>query len=298
MIAPWTLRLPHLMIGVLTTLLLLGACSRSQTNADRNRASQPTDDLAIAHSIPYGPDTRNNLDIYAPRAPGPPRPTIIFFYGGGYDSGAKADFAWVGAALARRGYVVVVPDFRLYPKVLWPKFLEDCAAAVRWAHDHAATYGGNPSALVLMGHSSGAYNAVSLAVDRRWLAEVAMDPRRDLRAVIGLSGPYDDLPTTNTKLQTIFGANWRDTQPINHADGRSPPLMLITGDRDDIVDPPESDKMANKVRANGGTAVLVHYPLLGHGGTLEAFLPPRGKKSQVLNDVASFIRAQIAVARH
>lgn len=285
----------HASLLAATMLLMVGACSRNDANASRNRASQPTDDLTIARNVSYEPGVRHSLDVYTLRVPGPPRPIVVFFYGGGFDSGAKADFAWVGATLARRGYVAIIPDFRLYPEVLWPKFLEDCAAAVRWARDHGAAYGGNPSAIVLMGHSSGAYNAASLAVDRRWLAEVGMDPKRDLSAVIGLSGPYIGLPTTNKKIQTIFGRNWRDTQAINHADGRSPPLMLVTGDRDDIVDPPESDQMAAKVRANGGTAYWVHYPSLDHTGTLNALLPLSGRRSQVMEDIANFIRSRTAL---
>ena len=184
---------------------LVEIITRHNNKIDNNLAAQPMDDLTITRDIAYAPGDRHSLDIYAPLKPGAPRPVVIFFYGGGYSSGKKADVAWVGAALARCGYVVIVPDFRLYPQVIWPAFLQDCAAAVRWTHDNVANYGGDPSELVLMGHSSGAYNAISLAVDRRWLNDVGMDPGHDLRAAVGLSGPYDDLPNTNRKLQTIFG---------------------------------------------------------------------------------------------
>ena len=269
---------------------------------DNNLAAQPMDDLVITRDIAYAPGELHSLDIYAPLTPGAPRPVVVFFHGGGYDSGQKADSAWVGAALARRGYVVVVPDFRLYPKVIWPAFLLDCAAAVRWTHDNIASHGGDPSELVLMGHSSGAYNAMSLAVDRRWLNEVGMDPGHDLRAAVGLSGPYDDLPainpTTNLKVQTIFGpkSQWPDTQPVNHAHGRSPPLLLITGDRDDIVDPVESDMLAENVRKSGGVVKLIHYPTLDHTGTLEALAPQKGKNPQVMDDITAFISAPRTIA--
>jgi acetyl esterase/lipase len=286
----------HLIV-LLGALLMAAVCIRHYNKVDYNLAAQPMDDLAITRDVAYLPGGRHSLDIYAPRTPGAPRPVVIFFYGGGYDSGKKADFAWVGAALARRGYVVVMPDFRLYPQVIWPAFLQDCSAAVRWTHDNIASYGGDPSELVLMGHSSGAYNAISLAVDRRWLEDVGMDPGRDLRAAVGLSGPYDDLPatnpTTNRKVQTIFGpkSQWPDTQPVNHADGRSPPLLLITGDRDDIVDPVESDILAANVRKSGGMVTLIHYPTLDHAGTLYALAPQNRKSSQVMDDITAFISA-------
>jgi len=265
---------------------------------DHNLAAQPMNDLAITRDIAYLPGDHHSLDIYAPLKPGAPSPVVVFFHGGGYDSGKKADSAWVGAALARRGYVVVVPDFRLYPQVIWPAFLQDCAAAVRWTHDNIASYGGEPSELVLMGHSSGAYNAMSLAVDRRWLEDVGMDPGRDLRAAIGLSGPYYDQPNNSRKNRTIFGpkSQWPDTQPVNHADGRSPPLLLITGDRDNTVDPPESDLLAASVRKSGGMVKLIHYPTLDHSGTIDALAPQNGKSSQVMDDIAAFISAPRATA--
>lgn len=272
---------------------LVKIIARRHNKVDYNLAAQPMDDLAITRDIAYLPGDHHSLDIYTPLTPGVPKPVVVFFHGGGYDSGDKADFAWVGAALARRGYVVVLPDFRLYPQVIWPAFLQDCAAAVRWTHDNIASYGGDPSELVLMGHSSGAYNAISLAVDRRWLDDAGMDPGHDLRAAIGLSGPYDDLPNTNRKLQTIFGpkSQWLDTQPVNHADGRSPPLLLITGDRDNLVDPPESDVLAANVRKSGGVVKLIHYPTLDHFGTLDALAPQNGKSSQVMDDITAFISA-------
>src|SRR6202012_601548 len=110
----------------------------------------------------------------------------------------------------------------------------DNAEAVRWARDHAAAFGGDPSRLVLMGHSAGAYNAVDLAADERWRQAVGLDPRRDITAVVGLSGPYDFLPLRSQELMTIFGpeASRPDTQPITHVKGGEPTMLLIAGDRD------------------------------------------------------------------
>jgi acetyl esterase/lipase len=287
--------------ALLLEATLLGGCWRAESKVDRNKAAQPMDDLAITRDVAYAEGDRHSLDVYAPRNSSAPRPVVVFFYGGGWDSGAKADFAWVGAALARHGYVAVVPDYRIFPEVVWPKFLEDSAAAVRWAREHAASYGGDPSALVLMGHSAGAYNAVSLALDPRWLAGVGMDPRRDLRAAIGLSGPYDFLPLSRQRLMVIFGPEPQrpDTQPINHVDGKAPPLLLLTGDLDRTIDPPENDRLAAKVRQKGGAITVIHYPLLDHGGTLDALagLPAQtlsARAARVMDDISRFIAAQVA----
>jgi len=248
----------------------------------------------VARDVPYAPGPRHSLDVYFPKGASRGRPTLVFFYGGGWDSGSKADYAWAGRALAGQGYVTVVPDYGIYPKTVWPGFLRDSAEAVRWAHDHAGDYGGDPAKLVVMGHSAGAYNAVEMAVDRRWLTSVGLDPDRDILAVVGLSGPYDFLPLHSTELKTIFGSEnqQRDAQPINHVDGRAAPMLLATGDRDTTVDPGNTDRMAARVRAAGGRVDVIHYPNLDHARTVGALARPLRWIAPVMHDVTAFITRQ------
>jgi acetyl esterase/lipase len=254
--------------------------------------------VAVTRGVAYEPGPRGGLDVYAPRAPGPGRPVVVFFYGGSWDSGSRADYAWIGQSLAGLGYVAVIPDYRIYPEARWPDFLRDSARAVRWTRDHAADFGGDPRRLVLMGHSAGAYNAVELGVDARWLRAVGLDPGRDLKAVVGLSGPYDFLPLRSERLKTIFGpeAGRPDTQPINHVDGHAPPLLLITGDRDRTVSPGNSDRLAAKVLAAGGRARVIHYPALDHIRTVAAMAGPLTWLAPVRRDVARFVDAEAAAA--
>ena len=256
---------------------------------------EPGAGVQVHRDIAYAPGPRGGLDVYAPRDPGQPLPVVIFFYGGNWNSGSKGDYAWVGKSLAREGYVVVIPDYRVYPQVRWPDFLRDSAKAVGWARDHAGQYGGDPRRLALMGHSAGAYNAVDLALDFRWLAEVGIDPSRDLRAVVGLSGPYDFLPLRSEELKTIFGpeAQRRDTQPISHVAAGAPPMFLATGDKDDIVDPGNSDRLAAALAAKGGAPQVVHYPKLNHAMTIGAFAAPLGWTAPVKRDVLAFLKARL-----
>src|SRR5688572_12343511 len=141
----------------------------------------------------YGPGPRQKLDVYVPRRQAGGAPVAVFFYGGAWDSGRRQDYNWVGRALASRGFVTLVADYRLYPQVRYPHFLEDGALAVRWATDNAARFGGDPERIVLVGHSAGAYNAVMLGLDPRYLKAAGVEPGR-IKAVAGLSGPYDFLP--------------------------------------------------------------------------------------------------------
>jgi len=252
---------------------------------------------ATLADIAYAPGDRHDLDVYA-MAGASGRPVAVFIYGGSWDSGSKQDYAFVGEALAKHGYVAVVPDYRIYPQVHWPDFLWDNALAVRWARDHAAQFGGDPSKLVLIGHSAGAYNVAELGVDTRWLAAVGLDPGRDIAAVVGLSGPYDFLPLESDELRTIFGpeASRPDTQPINHVTGHAPPMLLITGDKDTTVDPGNSDRMGARVAAAGGKVQVIHYPELDHVRTVGALADPLTFLAPVRRDVFQYIDARTGFA--
>lgn len=251
-------------------------CAHGETDQDRNRAAEPMTDLTVLHDISYEPGNRHQLDLYVSRASAPPRPVVVYIYGGAWADGSKADFAWIGAAFARLGFLAIIPDYRVYPEAHWPMFLEDNAAALRWARDHAAEFGGDPAKLVLMGHSAGANNVLSLAVDPRWLASVGLT-QKDLSAVIGLSGPYNLSPLDSAREREIFGPKTGYADPIHFIRGGSPPLLLIIGGQDDAADPRDSDAVADKVRATGREAEVIHYPPLGHSDTQNAlaFSPER-----------------------
>jgi acetyl esterase/lipase len=275
--------------------MLFMACSHVESDADRNKAAEPMTDLLVTRNLPYETGDRHSLDVYVLRAPSKPRPVIVYFYGGGWAAGSKAEFAWVGAALARRGFVAVLPDYRIYPQAHWPMFLQDNAAAVRWTRDHAASFGGDQSKLVLMGHSSGAHNAFSLAVEPQWLGAVGMTPH-EITAVVGLSGVYSMLPLDGPREHAIFGSQTGYTEPIDHVDGPSPPMLLIIGDRDRAAEPSNSDDVAAKLRKEGGVAEVIHYPSLGHPDTQDALALPPGHPPGIIDAILRFLAAHGAGA--
>lgn len=256
-------------------------------------ALQPKGGITIDRNVAYEVGAGHTLDIYQPRGLTRPAPVVVFFYGGGWDSGDKAEYEFVGASLARAGFVAVIPNYRVFPQVVWPAFLQDNAAAVAWTRAHIAGHGGEPRDMFLMGHSAGAYDAVMLAVDRRWLAAVGMDPRRDLRGVVGLAGPYDFLPLRSAELKTIFGpqAQQPDTQPINHVDGSNPPMFLATDSADKVVDPGNTTRMADKVRAAGGPVDVRVYKGLSHALLAGALGAPLRFLAPVFADSVAFLRA-------
>ena len=233
----------------------------------------------VADGVRYGEGDRHTLDIYAPEGAGP-FPVVVFLYGGGWDSGERGIYRFLGGALASHGLVVVIPDYRLYPAVRYPAFVQDNAAAIRWTRDTIAQYGGDPATLFVMGHSAGAYNAATLGLDPQWLQQVGM-ARRDLRGVIGVSGPYDFVPDTD-ELKDIFGPpeQWPATMPINHVDGHEPPMLLLTGTADTTVRPGNTTRLAARIREKGGFVQeryydgINHIEIIGAVGTPLRFLAP------------------------
>jgi acetyl esterase/lipase len=199
-------------------------------------------------------------------------------------------YRFIGAALTARGYVVVVPDYRLYPEVRFPDFLADGAQAVRWVRENIATSAGDAGRLFVMGHSAGAYIAAMLALDGQWLAAVGLDANRDLAGLIGLSGPYDFLPIRAPDLQIIFGGDNRpETQPIAFAAGRKPPALLLTGGADRTVGAGNSQRLAAALRRGGNDATDILYPRLGHMTIMAPFVPLIGAPFKLRRDIDAFV---------
>jgi acetyl esterase/lipase len=269
--------------------LLSGACSPLALFngfAPRDQARQAGRDIA------YGPDLRQKLDVYVPSRGGAGLPTLIFFYGGGWSGGRRQDYAWVGHSLAAQGFLTIVPDYRLVPQVRYPAFVQDGAAAVRWAQAHAAEYGGDPERLVMAGHSAGAYIAMQLAMDQAFLRAAGVDPGL-IRGVAGLSGPYDFYPFDVTPSREAFGL-WpdpKDTQPINHVGPGRPPAFLAHGDKDDVVKLSNTVNMAKALRAAGDTVVEKIYPGVDHIGMVLALSRAFRGKAPVLADMTAFLKA-------
>jgi len=266
-------------------------CKRApEVEIDHNLSIGSTHDLNIARDVAYAPGPRRSLDVYAPKAGDGAAPVIVYIYGGAWASGSKEESAWIGASLARRGFVAVIPDYRIYPEGLWPLFLQDNAAAVAWTRRTIAHYGGDPNQIVLVGHSSGAFNVFSLAVDRRWLEAEGLDPKNDVRAVIGLSGPYSMLPLDGRREHAIFGKGRNYTEPYAHIDGRSPPLLLLVGAEDGAAGPWNSPEAAENVRKKGGEAEAILYPSVSHADTRDAFGGlPLGSNAPILKDISAFL---------
>lgn len=214
----------------------------------------------------YGPSPAQKLAVYGPADAAEPRPVIVFSHGGSWRSGDPDDYGFVARTFVPEGFVVVLAGYRLHPESAFPGMLEDTASVVAWTEANIAQYGGDPQAIFLAGHSAGAYNAVMTAIDPQWLAREGLGADT-VAGAIGLAGPYDFYPFDSESTRASFGeasdpAN--TTQPVAFASAQSPPMLLLTGERDTTVKPRNSRALAAKLKAAGVPVDLRLYPDMDH----------------------------------
>lgn len=244
-----------------------------------------------AKGLAFGSEPRQALDVYTPSKSSGAAPVALFIYGGSWDSGARGEYEWAGKVLAAEGFVTVVPDYRLTPSAAFPSFLDDVALAVRWAVDHAAQYGGDPSRIVLVGHSAGAYNVAMVALDPRYLAAAGVDPAR-IRGFAGLAGPYVFKNLNGPILQRTFGpaAEADDYQTLKYVRSTAPPAFLAAGDADTTVLPSNTERLAAALRAQGVPVESHIYPGLNHTDVLLGLSRILRRRFAVHDDLMRFLR--------
>ncbi|MBA2411721.1 MAG: alpha/beta hydrolase [Burkholderiaceae bacterium] len=248
-------------------------------------------------TVAYGAGERRQLDVYTPRAtpervrPANGWPMVVFFYGGSWNHGEREQYRFVGEALAARGILTVIPDYRLYPEVRYPDFLKDNAAAVAWAFREAARRGADPKRVFAMGHSAGGYNAAMIALDARWLGAEGFKPAQ-LAGWIGLAGPYDFLPIENPDAQPVFfhPNSPPESQPIRYVSAAAPRTFLGAAPEDKLVNPERNTRqMASKLQSAGVPVTLQIYPRTNHITLIGAFAGPLRFLAPVLDDVVEFV---------
>jgi acetyl esterase/lipase len=236
----------------------------------------------------YGTDARQQLDVYVPKAAGT-HPIVVFFYGGSWTMGRKAQYAFMGAALASRGYVTVIPDYRLYPQVRFPAFVDDGAQSVAWVYQHARELNADPARIVLMGHSAGAHMAAMLALDGAHLNRTGV-PTQSIVGLVGLSGPYALDPNTDT-LRTIYSSPYTpdDWQPVHFASSKAPPTLLLHGLNDEVVNSMHTEELRDALLSHGVNVETHLYPGRGHADTAASFTLVARFRTPALEQTMAFL---------
>jgi acetyl esterase/lipase len=274
------------MLRFLTTflaLVLVCACSGTQVinTVAINRGT-------IERDISYGTLPRQKLDIYSPKEVTAQTPTLVFYHGGSWQYGSKADYRFLGTAFAARGVQTVIVNYRLHPEVIFPAFVEDGAKALAFTKAMIA----KDRPVFIAGHSAGAHIAAMIMLDPRFLRASNTNICDVAKGFIGLAGPYDFTPI-DPEFKLIFPAEiLPSTKPINFAATRAPPSLLLHGTSDTTVIPSRSTDFMNALQAAGNDVQLKLYPDVDHTYIVGAISPVVRGKAPSLADIVDFIAAQ------
>jgi acetyl esterase/lipase len=284
------LRLASLLLLLASALMPSGAYALSIMDPFNVGPAMDGGSLKSGDGVAYADGPRKKLDVYTPKNPTGKAPVLFFIYGGGWNHGERSNYQFVGNAFASRGFVVVIADYRLYPEVKYPDFLEDNAQALKWVEDNIASYGGDKERLFIAGHSAGAYNAVMLALDHSFLRDYGVT--MSIKAVAALSGPYDFYPFEYDEVRNTFGSapNPEGTQPVNLIAPDTPPMFLAAGTHDPIVRIQNTQFLSAKLRDTGDWVTEKYYEGFGHMEPVLAIGAMWRWRAPVLDDMVQFFQ--------
>jgi acetyl esterase/lipase len=251
----------------------------------------------VTKNIAFHSDMTPRLDVYRPEA-GTGHPVVIYVYGGSWRSGNKELYAPAAQRLLPSGFVLVIPDYTLFPKAGYPRQTEEIAAAIAWTLDHIADFGGDPRRVVLIAQSAGAQIAGLALLEPRWLA-AHHHSASDLRGFVGISGVYDfgavlayhgASTRTRAMLAEILGGadNAGRASPMSYVTSQAPPALLIHGDADTTVPISVGLDFHHRLQAAGVPSEFITFPGAGHADILFRALteqPPR-----LFDSLVSFVR--------
>ena len=237
------------------------------------------DSYDLKENINYYPDSISSLeayikercvlDIYYPQNK-PDFATIIWFHGGGLKAGSKE----IPMALKKKGVAIVGVNYRLYPKVKAPTYIEDAAASVAWVFKNIAKLGGDPNSIFISGHSAGGYLASMVGLDSSYLLKHKIDANQ----IAGLI-PFSGHTITHFTVREERGIDGTqpiidELAPLFHVRSDAPPLLLITGDREKelLGRYEENAYMMRMMRVVGHKNTrIMEMNGYGHGMTYPAF---------------------------
>ncbi|MBL4854755.1 MAG: alpha/beta hydrolase [Robiginitomaculum sp.] len=279
------LRIFILLTSVVIALFLFAACAPVKFL----NTITPSGSYKLAKNVSYMDSEtdgeRQKLDIYQPKQPKANAPVVVFIYGGSWDTGNKNIYKFVGEAFAAQGYTTVIPNYRLYPEVKYPEFINDTAAAIAYTAKRYPEQG-----LIVIGHSAGAYNAMMVTVEPEYLRAQGLDVCQAIAGMVGLAGPYGAFPLKAEPFVTIFpDRHTADDAPVNLVNGPTPPLFMAIGDKDTTVSELHSLKLQEIIRARGGLASFKTYPGLNHTDVVKVLSRYFDDDSELKDDILNFI---------
>lgn len=238
-------------------------------------AEQQAGRVQVEHDVVYGQGGGRDLkcNVYHPPQEGERRPAIMLIHGGGWTSGDRAQLHGYGILLGRIGYVCVMPEYRLAGESKWPAQIEDVKACLRWMRANSERLGIDPARIAVEGNSAGAHLSLMVAgtPGEPEFEGDGGNPGQptDVAACIAIYAPtklYDGGEQVASAIEFLFGRGKpievaKRASPIDWASPSFPPTLLVTGNKDELVDPRNSFRMYEQLVA-AGVSTELHLSLI------------------------------------
>ena len=266
-------------------IVILAGCEKSALLTVNSLAK--FGDYSLTSDIHYGLYSANKLDVYQPERSA--KGTIIFFYGGCWgacETLSKEQYRFVAQTLTEKGYQVVIPDYRLYPDVLFGEIMEDAVSVVEWVSKNSSYYGANDDQIILMGHSAGAHIGAMLTTNEDYLGRYL---HSYISSFIGLAGPYAFEYDEPYQYKLFAEMTYEESQPSYFVDGSEPPMLLLYGKDDEKVHLSNINKMRTAIEDNNGEVKAFLYENVDHSEIVGALSIPLRKRFGVVGDIVNFL---------
>lgn len=268
-------------------VVLLALATTSLVSVAMWQVTEKVQPFEVKENLTYGPNERNELDLFLPKDEGEKlRPAVMVIHGGAWRSGDKKQLRMLAELFARRGYVAAAINYRLAPKYSYPAQLDDCQRAVRWLRKNAKEYKIDPKRFGAAGASAGGHLALLLGT-----RETRNDSDPELKGisskvqcVLSIFGPTDftDERYVQASRNPIHGKAliefvgkpydeapnlWKEVSPLHHVSPDDAPTLIIHGDQDPLVPLEQSEKFAEALKKVKVEVQLVVIKGMGHGPT-------------------------------
>mgnify|MGYP000149626614 CR=1 FL=1 len=211
----------------------------------------PVPGVKVETDIKFGEDDRLKLDVYhSEEKTEEKKPVVFFVHGGSWQSNNKDQFRFIGKNLARRGYIAVLPNYRLVPESRYPAQIKDVARALKWTENNIESFGGAKGEITLSGHSAGGHLAALIGYSDKWQKKYNID-KENITSLVLLAGVYKFADNYDEGAEVIKEfvpqKYWNDAQPVLHLDSSDPPTFILQGLEDETVSPKQADYLARSL---------------------------------------------------
>lgn len=247
---------------ILCSFVVLTACSLQKI--------EPTHDYDYFKDVPYKTIDGVTLsgDLYIPKeltanAPKTLKPAVLVVHGGSW-SARFGDMQSISRDLAHAGFVAYNITYRLAPKYLYPRAIDDVTSALQWLYDNAEKYGIDRNRISGWGYSAGSHLVLM----------AGLNPNHHMHSIVAGGTPANLTVWPKSPLVTRFigktyaeaKSTWEEASPVNHVESQSPPVFLYHGENDDLVEINQMYMMRDALKNKGRKVETYTVPYWGHPG--------------------------------